>query len=94
MSSSFEILDKVTDKDSFLEFLEALISEREEADELEKSEPEKWAYGGANGWQNSSISSFLECASCFFLEDPHRHSGEELSWKDMAEFLYYGKIYE
>jgi rhamnogalacturonyl hydrolase YesR len=85
-----EALDKVKDKASFFEFLHVLIEDREVAEALEQESPEKWQWGGANGWQNSAISSFLECASCYFNEE----SSEELSWRDFAEFLYFGKIYE
>lgn len=85
-----EALEKVKDKTSFLEFLEILISDREKAETLENENPDYWQWGGANGWQNSSISSFLGAASCCFDETEN----EDVSWKTIANFLYYGKIYE
>lgn len=87
-------MESVADKESFLEFLEALVKDREEAEKIESNDPQKWSWGGANGWQNSDISMFLESASCYFHEGPHCHSGDNLSWKDLAQFLYFGKIYE
>ena len=87
-------LESVKDKETFLKFLEEFVSDRQRAEELESEDPKKWSWGGANGWQNSDISMFLESASCYFHEGPECHSGETLSWKDLAEFLYYGKIYE
>ncbi len=85
-----EALANVKDKATFLEFLQVLIEDRVDAENLENENPEKWQWGGANGWQNSSISMFLDCASCS-VDDSET---EELTWNKMAEFLYFGKIYE
>ena len=87
------------DRDSFLALLTALIADREHAEEAERSDPERHRWGGADGWQNSSISAFLGAASCYFQHPsyPHRDSPSHsapLSWHDFAEFLYLGKIYE
>ena len=89
-----EQIKNITDKESFMKFLEIMIIDRESAEELERKDPEKYQWRGANNWQNSSISHFLESGSCYFTEGPHRHKGNELSWKDLAGFLYFGKIYE
>jgi hypothetical protein len=89
-----EQIKNIVDKESFMGFLEAFISDRESAEVLERNEPEKYQLGGANNWQNHSISHFLESASCYFTDGPHRHEGNELSWKNLANFLYFGKIYE
>ena len=87
-------IENIVDKESFMKFLQAFIADRESAEMLERKEPEKHQWGGANNWQNSSISHFLESGSCYFTDGPHRHEGSELSWKDLANFLYFGKIYE
>ncbi|MFK8013465.1 MAG: hypothetical protein AB8B80_15610 [Marinicellaceae bacterium] len=89
-----EQIENIIDKESFMKFLEAFISDRESAEALERKDPEKYQWGGANNWQNSSISHFLDSSSCFFIDGPHRHEGNEISWKDLANFLYFGKIYE
>jgi len=89
-----EQIDQITDKESFIKFLSAFIKDRETAESLERERPEKWQWGGAGNWQNSSISSFLEAGSCYFTEGAERHKGSELTWRDLAEFLYFGKIYE
>ena len=48
-----ELLDAVHDRESFNRFVDALASERERAEKLEREEPERYRYGGALGWQNS-----------------------------------------
>lgn len=94
-----ELLDAVSDRDTFLAFLAALIVDREHAEDIERSNPKFHQWGGAGNWQNSSISAFLGAGSCYFQHPdyPHRDSpshASPLSWRDFAEFLYFGKIYE
>ena len=89
-----ELLGEVKDKESFEKFLDALIADREDAEKLEMEHPKYYQLGGANNWQNSSISGFLESASVYLMEGPHRHKGTDFSWNDLAKFLYFGKVYE
>lgn len=42
-----ERLDSVVDRESFLAFVRALIEEREEAERIERDEPERYRWGGA-----------------------------------------------
>lgn len=91
------LLDAVTDRDTFLAFLSALITDRECAEEMERADPNLAHYGGARRWQNSAISAFLGAAAAYFEHQdcPHRDSPTvPPSWRDFAEFLYFGKIYE
>ena len=95
MKQEFFNPDLVTDRESFIQFVAWLIEDRQEADALERSDSERYKWGGANGWQNSSIASFLECA--IIGAEAQRdwgHGAEGPSWKDLAVFLYLGKIYE
>lgn len=89
-----ELLAQVVDRDSFIAFVTALAEEREAAEELERSEPERYQLGGAHGWQNGSISSFLYASLMYFDSNPFREPESVPSWKMMAEILYDGKIYE
>ncbi len=66
MSDSYELLERVNDRDSLIAFVEAFIAERESAETLEREQPHRYAMGGALDWQNSDISSFLDGA-CQFL---------------------------
>ena len=83
--------DTVHDHESFSRFVEALIADRQVAEGLERDDPEGNKYGGANGWQNSTISDFLEAG---LVGSNAWKSANEPSWRDLALFLYLGKIYE
>ena len=91
-----QILDPnaVTDRESFVRFVEALIEDRAKADEVEASGPERYRWGGANDWQNSSIASYLECSLAGATAQRNWGTSEGLSWGDLALFLWLGKIYE
>jgi hypothetical protein len=86
-----DYLDRVQDRATFLNFVEALVQDREEV--ARERETPSSPYGpGAKGWENGTIEGFLD-AALRWAED----SGElpkKPSWKAFAEFLYCGKIYE
>ncbi len=72
----------MTDTQSFLSFVRELIADRED---------------GANGWENASIENFLEAAVAW-ADDSDFGEQQNLPgnnpWKQFANFLYAGKIYE
>ena len=78
----YEQLETVTDEATFLEFVRALLSDRQT---------------NAQAWQNDSIQGFLE-ASSSWAEDSDFGARQGLAaastWKKFAVFLYSGKIYE
>ena len=90
------ILDDVSDLKSFLRFLDALRADHEDADRKEASKPaglgSSW-----NGWENGSISAFLERAVAW-TEDNQRGDqaflANENPWKAAARIIYAGKYYE
>jgi hypothetical protein len=86
--------DAVHDRESFVRFVEALIAQRAEADALESEFPDAYRWEGAAGWQNGSIASFLESALSGAVAQEKWGSKRAPSWRDFAEFLYLGKIYE
>jgi len=95
MKKEFFNPDSVNDRESFIQFVEWLIEDRQEADDLERCDSQRYKLGGANGWQNSSISSFLEGAIAGADGQRDWANGDGgPSWKDLAVFLYLGKIYE
>ncbi|KRB98281.1 hypothetical protein [Duganella sp. Root198D2] len=94
MKQEFFDPDLVHDRDSFLQFAQWLIDDRHEADDVERADPERYKWGGAHGWQNSSIASFLEGAIAGADAQRDWAVGSGPSWKDLAVFLYLGKIYE
>jgi hypothetical protein len=94
MTQPFNDPDAVNDRDSFIRFAEELIKDRQQAEELERSDPKRYQFGGANGWQNGSISSFLECALAGAEAQDDWGSQGNPTWRDLAVLLYLGKIYE
>jgi hypothetical protein len=88
-----EQLDMVTDERSFLEFVRALMLDRE--GEVRESIDD---FGrGKNGWENHTIQAFLEAALAW-AEASDMGASQGLAdaspWKRFATFLYCGKIYE
>jgi hypothetical protein len=91
-----DLLDRVIDRDSFVRFVQALAKDRELAEQMELSQPARFSLGGARGWQNGDISSFLFACLAYFSPGPlnPREIPTIPSWKTLAEFLWVGKIYE
>lgn len=89
-----ELLDRVCDKESFVQFVRALADERVAAREEECSKGDTFYVDGALGWKNADISSFLSAALEYFEVRPFHKPESSPSWRMLAEFLYFGKIYE
>lgn len=89
-----ELLQRVVDRDSFIQFVTALAAERADAERMEREEPARYQLGGAHNWQNGDISSFLFGSLAYFKDTRNRDPEEPPSWKLFAKFLYLGKIYE
>ena len=89
-----ELLDHVRDRDSFIAFVRALALEREEAEQIERDDPETYSVDGANNWKNGDIASYLFAALDYFTDKPLHTPESEPSWGMFAEFLYFGKIIE
>jgi len=91
-----EQADAVCDERTLLEFIAALIADRE--DEIEKdafTPPDP--YGpGANGCQNGCIETFRSAASAWAnstnFEQSQGLAGNP--WRQFEAFLYCGEIYE
>ena len=92
-----ELYSRVVDRDSFLEFAEALRHDREAEVKAEESSPSSPYSSGANGWENGSIEAFLE-AGVAWARDSGWGSEPEADaanpWKLFAGFLNAGKFYE
>jgi hypothetical protein len=84
----------VSDRESFLRFAEAIIRDRAEAEDLERQTPDK-RWSGANDWQNGQISEYLGCALAG-AEAQRDGWGSQagVTWRELATFLWLGKIYE
>lgn len=87
-----ELLGQVNSKQTFFKFLKALMNDKISEDQKEEINPSSPYDFGANGWENDTISSYLESIVAFG-EDSNSIS-EEANWKNFALLLYSGKFYE
>jgi hypothetical protein len=92
LSVGTSLVGEVTSHDSFVTFVGALIEDRRRAEALERENPEYWAIGTPEGWQNSRISDFIGHAMLNF--DNGGNAVPEPSWVDLADSLFQGKIRE
>ena len=90
-------LAAVTDAESFLAFVRALVVDREYAVERERAQPSSPYGPDAGGWENVRIESYLEAAAAW-AESTDFGASHGLDpnnlWRRFAHFLYVGKIYE
>ena len=97
MTELTEKLERVTDLESFLDFVISLAADRRDEVAKERINPSNPYGPGANGWENTTIEDYLEAASAWAKATK---MGETLglpadpTWKNFAVFLYCGKIYE
>ena len=89
-----DLLDKVCDRESFIAFAMALAAERQQAAQIEAENPDIYVLDGALGWKNGCIAQFIENGLAHFDPDDDGRVIETPSWKDIAMFLYCGKIIE
>lgn len=87
-----ELIEKVNSKETFLQFVKALKEDKIEEDEKEKSSPSSPYGPGANGWENGTVSTFLDAVVAFGKDSDLIK--EEPNWKNFALLLYAGKFYE
>ena len=97
-----ELEEMVYDEATFLEFVRALIRDRENAVKVEAKKP-SYPYGpDSGGWQNTTIETYLEAAVAWAEDSqfgrqmafPEYEIGEANPWRRMASFLAAGRIYE
>jgi len=87
-----ELLEKVNSKETFFQFVKALKEDKIEEDEKEKTSPSSPYGPGTNGWENGTISTFLDAVEAYGKDSDLIK--EEPNWKSFALLLYAGKIYE
>jgi hypothetical protein len=83
----------VDSKAAFLEFVRALIADREDDVAQQRENPSSPWGPGANGWENGSIESYLESAVAWADDDTDRLP-DRPGWREFARFLLAGKHYE
>jgi len=92
-----EQAERVHDQKSLLDFVRALIADREDEIAKEQVNPSNPCGPGANGWENTTVEDVLEAASRWAEDTDFGQSvglPPENPWCQFAAFLYLGKIYE
>jgi hypothetical protein len=89
-----QLLKQVSDRQTFVSFVRALASEREDAERIEREQPDRYVLDGAHNWKNADIASYLFACLDYFREKPFHKPATDPSWQMLAEFLYFGKIIE
>lgn len=92
----FEIADSVETEIDFLNFLETLMQDRQDEEQKEKANPSSPYTSVTNGWENGSISTFLDAAMSWGKESENipSYTKPENPWKRAAHILHAGKFYE
>ena len=92
-----DLADSVETEEDFLNFLAALMQDREDEEAKEAQNPSS-AYGaGANGWENGSISAFLDASVAWgraSMDGLTSYQKPVNPWKRAAHILHAGKFYE
>jgi len=89
-----DLLDDVHDRESFIAFALALAEERDRAERIERENPNTYIIDGALGWMNGSIGGFIGAGLSHFEPGIGEKPIDVPTWKDLAMFLYCGKIIE
>lgn len=88
---------RVTDRESFLTFVRALMADRQDSLAREATHPSSPYGPQASGWENVTIEAFLEAALAW-AEDTRMGKEQGMdggpSWQTFALFLSAGKWYE
>lgn len=91
------LADAVCDEESFLQFVKDLVADWDEEKEIEVKTPASPYSQGALGWENGSISAFLDAASSWgdaTIDGTKYYVKPNNSWCRAAHILHAGKFYE
>jgi hypothetical protein len=89
-----ELLYDVSDRESFIAFVQALAAERDAAQHIERQDPVRFMIDGHFGWKSNDISTYLYACLDYFEDRPLSKPESAPSWRMFADFLYFGKIIE
>lgn len=92
-----ELLERVTDEQSFIEFVAALGADFSRGRALEKATPSSAYQAGALGWENGSVDTFLDAAAAWAVATSRNAQVDAAAsnvWQRCAAILLAGKFYE
>lgn len=93
----WELVERVDDEQSFIDFVAALAADRDDDKRKEQESPSSPYGPSPNGWKNGSIEAFLGAAAAW---GESSINGLPLlpkstnPWRRAADILHAGKFYE
>ena len=96
-NSLWELVEKVHDEASFIDFLEALTDDKVEDDRLEAEKPSSPFGRSAKVWENGTIANFLDAAVRWghsSINGMAEYEKPDNPWRRAAEIIHAGKFYE
>ncbi|MBS4088974.1 DUF7660 family protein [Pseudomonas rustica] len=92
-----ELLERVTDEQSFTEFVAALGADFSRERALEEATASTPYEAGASGWENGSVDTFLDAAAAWAVATSRNAQADAAVsnvWRRCAAILLAGKFYE
>lgn len=92
-----ELLERVTDEQSFTEFVAALGADFSRERALEEATASSPYEAGASGWENGSVDTFLDAAAVWAVATSRNAQADAAVsnvWRRCAAILLAGKFYE
>ncbi|MFJ4542425.1 hypothetical protein [Pseudomonas sp. PS01303] len=92
-----ELLERVTDEQSFTEFVAALGADFSRERALEEATASSPYEADASGWENGSVDTFLDAAAAWAVATSRNAQADAAVsnvWRRCAAILLAGKFYE
>jgi hypothetical protein len=93
----YAVIEKITDENSFLEFVALLADDWQEERDIESTKPSSPYSSGALGWENGTIGAFLDASyrwGSATINGLTHYKKPDNPWQRMAQLLHAGKFYE
>ena len=93
----YKLADSVETEEDFIRFIDVLMKDKiDEEGKEATTESNRWGTG-PNGWENSSLTGFLESAHAWANVSINGFDGYRKPtnpWRRAAQILHAGKFYE
>lgn len=83
MDDVYDYLDRVTDKESFLKFMKALIDDY-------RNNPDEWEHDTIDYYLDAIMAWIIDFSSC----ERNNIDWDKIDYSTIAELFFAGKIYE
>ena len=89
--------DAVVDERGFIRLLQLMALDRQDEEQKELAAPSPPYAAGANGWENGSVTAFLDAAAAWAEATQHTSNlkaGPSDIWRRAAKIIVAGAFYE